>query len=449
MKFPARPTQGTRRDPKRSGGLLWLYNGVVVVLGLVSLPVLVGLCLFRATWRRGLGHRLGWGWPSPRARPVLWAHAASVGEVEGIAVLVGRWHEENPEGSVLVTALTETGCAVARRTLPFAAVRPFPLDLPLISARVVRQVRPDLFLFSENEIWPNVLATLAEMGVPAVQVSGRLSETAAGAFSRFRSVFSRVLTGITFFCVQSEADRRRLVDLGVDSARVEVTGSLKSDGPPRATPDFVETLRGLGRPVVIAGSTHEGEDAIILAAAHRLAETPRRPLWILAPRHPERFASVCTLLQRHPGTFVRRTGLPADESGRRSALADVDFLLLDSIGELASSFSVATVCFLGGSLVPVGGHNLLEPARHGVPLVVGPHLDSVREIAAELESIGALEVVHDEEGLAIGIEARLEAPADPALIAAERKVSEGGSGSLARTWACVDRVIDGDNGGLR
>ena len=209
---------------------LGLYNLLLWLVALVVAPIAGLLCLFRPSWRRGLRSRFGFGWPRASEGATLWAHAASVGEIEGIAPLVERWRNAHPEGSVVVSALTATGCDVARTILPWATVRFFPFDLAGIATRVVRRLRPDLFLFSENEIWPNTLTELAAQGVPTVQVSGRLSESAARTLGRFPELARTVLGAVTRYCVQSQGDRDRLVALGVDAGRVVVTGSLKGDG---------------------------------------------------------------------------------------------------------------------------------------------------------------------------------------------------------------------------
>ncbi|MEW6273216.1 MAG: glycosyltransferase N-terminal domain-containing protein, partial [Thermodesulfobacteriota bacterium] len=251
-----------------------LYNVLFTVLTLVLAPLAALLCLVRPTWRRGLGGRLGLGWPARDARPLLWAHGASVGEVEGIVPLVERWQRATPGGTVVMSAQTSTGCEHARRLVPAARVVTFPIDVPGVAGRVVRRVRPDLFLFSENELWPNVLTALDRAGVPSVQVSGRLSAGAARTLARFPRFARAVLSRVTRFCVQADEHRERLLALGVAPARVVVTGSLKGDGRTAEPPAFLAPLAALGRPVVIAASTHAGEDEAVAAALHELCGRP-------------------------------------------------------------------------------------------------------------------------------------------------------------------------------
>ena len=417
------------------------YNALFVLLALLALPVAAVVCLVKPGWRRGLAARLGFGWPARTSGPVLWTHAASVGEVEAIVPVVQRWQQHHPGGSVVLSALTGTGCAHARRLLPEARVLAFPVDAPGIVGRVVRRVRPDLFLFSENEIWPNLLTVLERCGIPAVQVSGRLSPRAARTLARFPRFARTVLRRVTRYCVQADEHRERLVALGVDPGRVVVTGSLKGDARLVEPPGFVPALGALGRPVVIAASTHPGEDEVVLEAVHALRRThPERLLWLLAPRHPERFEAVASLLERSGLAWVRRSALPEDASAIEERLADADVLLLDTIGELAGCYAGGRVAFVGATLVPIGGHNLLEAARCGVPIVVGPHLDSVRRVADRLVAAGAATVVSGPGAFADALAAYLDPGRRATAGAAATRVAAEESGSLDATWRVVEEV---------
>ncbi|HYC22229.1 MAG TPA: glycosyltransferase N-terminal domain-containing protein [Candidatus Bathyarchaeia archaeon] len=428
------------------------YNLLIGVAAIVLAPFAALICLVRPGWRQGLAARLGMGWPNASgAGPVLWAHAASVGEMEGIAPLVRRWQQENPRGRTVVSALTATGCATARRLLPDGCVLTFPIDLPWIARRVVGRVRPSLFLFSENEIWPNVIFELDRAGVPIVQVSGRLSPGAAAAFSRFPGFARSVLGRVTRFCVQNEEHRGRLCALGVDPERVVVTGSLKGEGELPDAPPFLAGIAAGGRPILIAGSTHPGEERAVLGAiadlrsaagssAGAAEDRQTTPLWVIAPRHPERFAEVAALLTRAGVPFARRSALDGEDGAQRE-LAAAEVLLLDSIGELAGCYRVALAAFVGGSLVPVGGHNLLEAARCGVPLVVGPHLESVAALAGRLEREGAARLIGSPEELGPALAAYLDPEVRARASLAARRTALAESGGLAATWAAVGAAI--------
>jgi len=426
---------------RRAGGAgLVVYNVLFTLLALLLAPFAALVCLVKPAWRRGLAGRLGFGWPARGPRPLLWAHAASVGEVEAIVPLVERWQRATPGGGVLMSAQTATGCEHARRLVPAASVVAFPIDVPGIAGRVVRRVRPDLFLFSENEIWPNVLTALERAGVPSVQVSGRLSAGAARTLARFPRFARAVLGRVTRFCVQSDEHRDRLLRLGVAPERVVVTGSLKGDGRCAEPPAFTAALRALGRPLVVAGSTHAGEDEAVADALLELRALEPAPLWLLAPRHPERFAPVAALLAQRGLRVARRSQLPDDDVAARAQLAAADVLLLDTLGELAGCYHAAAVAFIGGTLVPVGGHNLLEAARCGVPIVVGPHVDTVRDVADRLAAAGAATVVGDASELAHAVARFLDGERRAAAGAAASAVAREEGGSLPATWEAVEFV---------
>lgn len=420
-----------RGRPRRVPSLR-AYNALLLAAGAAAAPAAGALALARPTWRRGLGDRLGRGWRRPPGDPVLWAHAASVGEVEGLAPLVDRWRAEHARGGVVVSSLTATGADAARRRLVGLDVRVLPFDAPWLVRRVVRRVSPDLFLFSENELWPNLLREIARSGCPAVQVSGRMSARGARMLGRFPRFASDVLGCVALFCVQGEDHRRRLIDLGVSGDRVIVTGSLKGDRVAGEPAWFVPQLRAAGRPVFVAGATRAGEEEIVLGALARLG--PEAPFLVLAPRHPERFDEVARLASAGGLRVLRRSGL------REGAIVEFDshdLLLLDSLGELAGTYAAADVAFVGGTLVPVGGHSLLEAARAGVPVVVGPHRDNVRAFSDALVSAGAGAVVPDAEGLANALHRFLRAGEGRAAGESARRLAALEAGGVDATWRAI------------
>lgn len=429
------------RRVQRGRSSLLVYNAALIASASVLAPLIAVACLLRPRWRERLGERFGLGWPEASPQPTLWAHGASVGEVEGIAPLLQRWKEENPGGRIVVSSLTATGCAAATRAVPGAEVRAFPLDLPGIPARVVRRLAPDLFLFSENELWPNALMSLSSLRVPSIQVSGRLSERAARTLRRTPRLAGSILSSVTRFCVQSADDQARLLALDVDAERVVVTGSLKGDGRRVPAPPFVDALEATGRPILVAGSTHEGEEKFVTEAMMILGQREKKPLWILAPRHPERFDSVAAELLRCGHRMIRRSEMPSEPAEAEGLLDGIDVILLDSLGELAGCYRSATACFVGGSLVPIGGHNLLEPAREGTLIAVGPHVDSVRTLVAALQAHGAAVIVEDGAALADALEHFLRAGrGSPAACAAQRVAAES-AGGVDRTWSAVEEVL--------
>ena len=415
--------------------VLRLYNLLLALFGILILPLVLFGLLLRADARRGISARLGFGWPQGEDGDLLWAHGASVGEVEALAPLVRRWQSAHRGAPVVVTALTSTGVATARRLLPGVHVMTAPLDFPLVTGRLVRRLRPSLFLFTENELWPNLLLTLRRAGVPSVQVSGRVSAGAAGALGMFPRFARAVLDCVSRFLLQSEADRERLLGLGVDPERLFVTGSLKGSGEVREAPAVLAGLAN--RELLVAGSTHPGEEALLVEALRSVHLTHEDLLLILAPRHPERFDDVAGLLKDAGLSFLRRSDLVGASFPRGPRV-----LLLDTLGELAGCYGMARVAFVGGSLVPVGGHNLLEPARFGVPIVVGPHLESVAGLADRLEAVGGLRRAASAAQLATEIEHFLHVR-DPEVSEAVRAIAGELSGALDDTWRALEVPLDG------
>ena len=378
-----------------------------MMLALVAWPLL--FLLPRRPFR-GLRERFG-AYPAALrdalagSRPI-WVHAASVGEVRSAAALLqcikARW----PERKLLLSTVTATGRQTGWETLPHVdAVTYLPLDLPWLVSLSLRRLRPEVIIVLETEIWPNFVHAAHRLRIPMVVLSGRLSPRGAALFKRFRRLFRPVLERVSAFGMQDDDNADRLLDLGVDPARVTVTGSLKR-APYAAEPEPPADLSGFGAgPVVVAGSTHKGEEELLLDALPMLRHRFPGLLMILAPRHPERFAEVERLLRQRGVRYHKRTepkGIPSGEVG---------VLLLDTLGELPRVYGCANVAFVGGTLVPAGGHNLLEPARWAKPVLFGPHHANVTVIARALLDGGGGVEVHGPEDLQAEIGGLLEEPA--------------------------------------
>ena len=323
----------------------------------------------------------------------IWIHAVSVGEVLTARPLIADFKRRYPDLRLFLSTTTLTGQQLARRSVGDAdAVFYFPFDLSFVVRRTLDLVKPRLFVMVETEIWPNLLRECRRRGVKTAMVNGRLSPR---SFSRYRLVaplMRRVMGDIDRFCVQSEEAARRFIELGANPGHVVVTGSLKFDSlnvsstpvQARARDRVLRYFRvPAARPVVVAGSTVKGEEASVLRAFRRLRSAYSNVLLVIAPRHPERFAEVDQLCRSEGWKVARRTDLGIDVEPR------VDIVVLDTIGELATLYQVGTVVFVGGSLVKSGGHNVLEPAVYGKPIVFGPHMENFVEIAEAFVSNGA------------------------------------------------------------
>jgi len=418
-----------------------VYLVYSLVLGLVAfgyLPVF----LVRKVWRAGhplaLRERLGFIGAAPGPEP-FWIHAVSVGEVMAAVPLVRALRARWPEVEIVLSTVTATGNRVARARLPDVTLAfAFPLDLAGAPGRAVRRLRPRCFIALETEIWPNLLRALARSGVPAVLANGRISDRSYGRYRRVRWLFRRVLDHVALFAMQSEEDARRIVSLGARPERVVVTGNLKMEAAPGEDGAEARWRRALDlgeARVWVAGSTHRGEEGPVLDAFLALREVARGLQLVLAPRHPERVEEVEGL--------VRGRGLDVARRSRLVPGRARDVLLLDSVGELGGIYGVADVVFVGGSLVPRGGHNVIEPALHAKPVVFGPHMGNFREAAALLLRAEGGTQVQDGAELASVLRALFtDATAREARGAAARRAVQGHQGACARTIAALDTFLE-------
>lgn len=388
--------------------MYFLYSVLVLGVFLVVSPWFAYQALRYRKYIGSLGQRMGY---LPVSFNVdgdasIWIHAVSVGEVLTVRPIVRELRQRHPRLRVFLSTTTIAGHDVARRQVHDAdAVFYFPFDLGVFVRRTLDLVRPRLFVMVETEIWPNLLRECRRRAIRTAIVNGRVSDRSYPRYRLIRPFMRRVLADIDRFCVQSEEAARRFVQLGADPARVTVTGSLKFDsldvqsptGQSRARDRVLRYFRlPPGRPVIVAGSTMKGEDAVVLAAFRRVRAVAPQTLLVIAPRHRERFDDVVELSRREGHKTVRKTELPIDAEPR------ADVVVLDTIGELAMLYQLATVVFVGGSLVPTGGHNILEPAVFGKPIVFGPHMENFKEIeqtflgndaAVQVSSAGALDTV--------------------------------------------------------
>jgi 3-deoxy-D-manno-octulosonic-acid transferase len=388
--------------------MYFLYS-VMIATGLTLLaPYFLVRGLSRGKNLRNLPERLGLRFPpglggtDTRSQGSIWLHAVSVGEVLGALPLARSLKERYPERRLIVSTTTETGQALARERMKFAdAVFYFPLDLPGAMRRAVRTVRPDLIVVMETEIWPNFLRAAREFGAHVAYVNGRISDRSFRGFRRWSvpSFRRRVFADGGLYLMQSQEDARRAVALGAPAERVAVTGNLKYDLNPSggtALVSWLESeLKRSGRgPLLVAGSVMAGEEQAVLEAAALVSEKWRGALLVLAPRRPERFEDAGKAIEQAGWPVIRRSALSFNGSAPASVLGHDkgkrgNVLLLDTLGELAAVYRLADCVFVGGSLVPSGGHNPLEPAAFGKAPVFGPSMENFRDIAAEFLRAGA------------------------------------------------------------
>lgn len=375
----------------------------------------------------------------------IWIHAVSVGEALTARALIGDLRERYPGLRIFLSTTTLTGQQVARTRLrDVDAVFFFPFDLPIFVNRTLRIVRPRLFIMMETEIWPNLLRACRRDGVKTILVNGRISQRSFPRYRLARGFFRHVLADVDRFCMQSDGSARRIIDIGADPERVTVTGSLKFESLENPA---VAMGRGAARVlrffripesrlVLLAASTLKGEEQGVLAAFAALRRAHPTALLIMAPRKPERFEEAASLARAEGHRVVRRTDLAVDAEPK------ADVVILDTIGELAQLFHVGTIVFVGGSLVDHGGHNILEPAVHGKPIVFGPYMQNFAEIAERFLSNQAAVQVASADDL---VEVVVRLAGDPVerarLGAAARALVEANRGAKARTLEAIAAVL--------
>ncbi|TLF53802.1 3-deoxy-D-manno-octulosonic acid transferase [Halomonas urmiana] len=408
---------------------------------------------WKRVWREQLPgrprrERLGLVSPASDGERIIWLHCASVGEVQAARPLIKALGERWPGHCLVITTMTATG---AQRVLALSETSGegkasgevshhfVPLDFPGAARRFVTRLRPELAIFFETELWPNLLAACDRAKVPVAVVNGRLSPRAFRGYRRLKPLMRDALGRVSWLAAKSAEDAERFRALGMPAERSAVVGSLKFDlAVDDETREASERLRArLGRrPVWVAGSTHPGEDEQLLAAHARLRATVPRALLVLVPRHPQRFAAVAELCARAGLSVARRSRdeWPGDEAA---------VYLGDTMGELLALYGAADLAFVGGSLVPIGGHNLLEPAALGVPVLTGPELANFLDVAETLRKAEALVEVADGEALSDALGRLFDDESERRrLAAAGRGVVAANRGALERTLAGLARLLE-------
>jgi 3-deoxy-D-manno-octulosonic-acid transferase len=351
-------------------------------------------------WERW-GERLGRIPDLTGDQQTLWIHAVSVGEVQAAVPLVRALLSDGRDLRIVVTTTTPTGRERVRQALGNSVVHRYaPYDLPGAVRRFLERVRPRLVIIMETELWPNILHQCSRRGVPVLLANARLSEQSAASYRRVAATARRMLAGITCIAAQTQQDAMRLVSLGARPDCVRVTGNTKFDVRlPASLGEEAQVLRrcfGVDRGVWIAASTHDGEEQQVLQAFDEVLETLPDTLLVLVPRHPERSQGVAALARRLGHVTVMRSESPA-------SCADASVFIGDTMGELPLYYAASDVAFVGGSLVPEGGHNMLEPAALGIPVIFGPHVHDVTEISERLSESGAGRRVEDKHALAMAV----------------------------------------------
>lgn len=366
-----------------------LYNLLALVLVVLAAPVF----LYRLIREAGFGERLkqSFGWlPAETVAKVanknaIWLHAASVGEIVATSPMVKEIKKEMPDSVVVISVVTASGYDMAKRIIPEAdGVIFFPLDLPWLSCSVVKKIAPQAFLLVETELWPNFLKASRQSGIPVMMVNGRIGDKSFGNYRYLGSVLKDMLQTVVKFCMQSSIDAQYIIKLGADPQRVMVTGNTKYDQTYTDVSEE-EQQQLIGQysfdrhtPIIVAGSTHKGEEESLFSSFTEVRKSFPQAGMVIAPRDIQRADELVNMAADFGHKAIKRSLL------HKEAAASHNVVILDTIGELGRVYSIADVVFVGGSLIPQGGHNILEPAAHGKPIIVGPHMFNFKDIYALL-----------------------------------------------------------------
>jgi 3-deoxy-D-manno-octulosonic-acid transferase len=379
-----------------------LYNILLTFLLILASPYFLLRSLIQKRFRKALPQRMGF-FKNPSFKRPIWVHAASVGEVFCSIPLLKKIKKEFPHLKIILTTMTSTGNETAKTYLPEAdQVLFLPIDHPFIIRRTIEKIQPNLLLIAETELWPNLLRSCGKKGIPIVLFNGRISQKSFQRYLLFKFFFKECLKHVSLFLMQTEEDRIRIIEIGGESQKTRVVGNLKFDQtfPSFTQETMVEIAKILGlqgkENIFIAGSTHSGEEEILVNLYKEIKKMDPHLVLILAPRHLERLEEVERVLKKESLSWLRRTSLPLGAG--RSDQEQPDVILLDTMGELMGIYSLGTVVFVGGSLVPVGGHNPLEPLLFKKCVLFGPYMFNFLEISSRLiEAGGAIQVSGKED----------------------------------------------------
>ena len=433
-----------------------LYDILIYILLIVLSPYFIIKMITVRKYAPGLTERLGFIDAAKLKKleggPILWTHAVSVGETKAVLPLLKSLKRKNPKTRILFSTVTKTGQLIAAKDGlgVIDSLIYFPLDISWVVARVIRLVNPSAFIVVEKEVWPNFFNRLQRLKVPIVVINGTLSEKSFKRYIRLRSFFSSVFAMIDQYGAQTKTDRTRAVQAGVREARAFVTGNIKFDlEAPEIELGVLNTLKsalggGGGDKIIVAGSTHPGEEAILLEAYKALGAETKAIKLIIAPRHPERFAAVESIIKESGFSYTKRSSYSAGAEDHAASM-NPSVVLLDTLGELMTVYSLSDIAIVGGSLVEgIGGHNLMEPAYFGKPVLYGRHLTAYLHMAEMLEEAGGGVRVNS----ATELTARLkELLANDLLRAktggAAKRVVKENRGAIERTLTGIKRLLNG------
>ena len=420
-----------------------LYSALLGAGLILSLPYWIYQMLRHGKYRAGFNQRLGTVPPhlhTQSSQPTIWFHAVSVGEVLAISALVQQLRARGPGRRIVVSTTTDTGQKLAQSRFGEENVFYFPIDLAFAIQPYLDTLQPELVVIAETELWPNFLRLAKSRGARIALVNARISDRSLPGYRRFRWWLPKILSDVDLFLAQTWEDRKRLIEIGASDSRVQVTGNLKFDITLPPDPPVLASLRDNfqtsgATPILVCGSTvDEEEERMLLQAFQNILASHPHAVMILAPRHPERFPVVAALLESLDIRFWRRSlwnGEPISGG----------VILLDTIGELAAIYGLADIAFVGGSLVPKGGNNIIEPARHGVAIVIGNHYDNFRDIIWLFQTQDAVRIVGPAELPLVFMDLISNKVERKALGARAAEVIQSQTGATEKTFAALEKLL--------
>lgn len=427
--------------------ILFFYNLALLAALVVAAPWWLWRMATTHKYREGMAARLG-KVPAAlaalaRERPMIWLHAVSVGEVLAASRLVGELDRAFPNHRLVISTTTRTGQTLACERLGRDRVFYCPLDLPWAVRAYLNALQPKLLILAETEFWPNLLSGCFRRGISVAVVNARISDRSWPRYRLLHSLWKPFLSRLSRLLAQSETDAERLKAIGCRPERVTVAGNLKFDVRAAQQAEATRLLKSLapGPRFVVAGSTLDGEEAALVELWPQLLAADPQLVLVLAPRHPERFAAVESLLEKSGIAWVKRSAWKGQPPETLNPLHPGQIVLLDTIGELASIYSLAAVAFVGGSVIPAGGHNPLEPAQFGVPIVMGPHYANFRAITDDLLVHHALRIAAKEQLAATLIALLTDSASSQAMGARAKQVFDQQAGATARCVAALQALL--------
>lgn len=416
----------------------------------LSLPYLFPKFLINKRYRAGLTQRLGWIDRREGKNSCIWIHCASVGEVLAIKTLVKYLEKGLNEWDIVLSTNTNTGLSVAQKHFPERKVFYFPLDLSWIVDKVLNIIRPSCLIFIELELWPNVLITAAERNIPIVLLNARISEKSIKWYRILNKISKKFSESLAkkenVFCARTGTDATRLMNLGISEMQIITTGNMKFDNIVTAISEDTRTLLmqrfniDKQDQVIVCGSTHKGEEAILLGIFQQMSKKFNTLRLILVPRHIERVHEIIKLIESMGLSFVKKTSLDKGSTVGKHTYETV--ILVDTVGELSAIYSIADCVFVGKSLVPEGGQNVMEPAGLAKPIIIGPHTFNFHEEVQLLREANALRIVHDESSLFDSMEYLLEHPDDARKMGKRaQSVVMDQRGATDRNWEVLRKIL--------